>query len=238
VKIGKATTLMLPALFAIALLLASCEQSVSGGGATYKKGLVHDRPSSDAISAGDAAAAAKDFSGAMREYQRASSDKDTQVQASAFNRIGELYESGLGVAQDHAESVKWFKKAALLGNAYGEANLGNCLFFGMGANRDLVEAERWAAKGAERSQRRADEVTPVRSDRSLAIDAQLTQYGDSELLRRTTRDLARVYEGNVEYRLDVRRPGRQHNNTVGQVDGLLDVVGDQQRRVPLLREDP
>jgi TPR repeat protein len=113
-KIGTVAALGLAVLFAVTLLLASCGRSTPQGVATYKKALVHDAPLNDTISAGDRAVSAKDYSGAMREYQKASNDKDPNVQASAFNRIGELYESGLGVAQDHAESVKWFKKAALL----------------------------------------------------------------------------------------------------------------------------
>lgn len=149
-KTGKAAALMFPAILAIALLLGACSRSGSGGGLpTFKKLLVHDTSLNDVISAGDAAAAAKDFSGAMRAYQKAASDSDAKVRASAYNRIGELYESGLGVTQNQAESVEWFTKAAELGNAYGAGNLGNSLFFALGTNRDLAEAERWAKQGAE-----------------------------------------------------------------------------------------
>ena len=43
---------------------------------------------------------------------------------------------------------------------------------------------------------------------------------------------------HVERRLDHRRPRREHDDAVGQMDRLFDVVRDQQARVPFGREDP
>jgi hypothetical protein len=71
------------------------------------------------------------------------------VQGSALNRLGELYERGLGVDQDWSRSFELYQKAAILQNPYGEANLANSLFFGTGTDRDLKEALRWAIKGAQ-----------------------------------------------------------------------------------------
>src|SRR6202042_269480 len=89
------------------------------------------------------------YARAMRQYQNASNDKDPRIQSSAFNRIGELFASGLGVGQNDAESFKWFRNAALLGNPFAEANLGNSYFFGIGVGRNIEEAKRWLERGAE-----------------------------------------------------------------------------------------
>lgn len=117
--------------------------------ATYKKDLVFDRAPTEIIAQGDKALTDKDYSGALKRYQEASKDVSEQVQAAALNRLGELYDRGLGVKQDWARSFDLYQKAAILGNPYAEANLGNALFFGLGTERDLQEALRWALKGAE-----------------------------------------------------------------------------------------
>ena len=117
--------------------------------ATYKKDLVFDRAPNEVIAQGDKALADKDYSGALKRYQEASKDVSGQVQAAALNRMGELYDRGLGVKQDWARSFELYQKAAILGNPYAEANLANALFFGIGTERDLKEAMRWALIGAE-----------------------------------------------------------------------------------------
>jgi len=130
-------------------VLRSAEALASEGVATIKKELVHDPAPNELTATGDRAAAAKDYAEAMRQYLAATQDADTKVQAAAFNRVGELYEGGLGVTQDRAQSFKWFQKSAELGNPYGQANLANCFFFGLGTDRNLEEALRWAKQGAE-----------------------------------------------------------------------------------------
>jgi len=76
------------------------------------------------------------------------------------------------------------------------------------------------------------------SHRHFALNPQLAQDRDPELLRRPTGDLARVRNRDFVYRLNASGSRRQHDDAVGQMDGLLDIVGDQQRGVALLRQDP
>jgi TPR repeat protein len=116
---------------------------------TYKRDLVFDDAPNGVVSQGDKALAEKDYSGALKRYEEASKDVNEKVQSAALNRMGELYDRGLGVKQDWARSFDLYQKAAILGNPYGQANLANALFFGIGAGRNLTEALRWALKGAE-----------------------------------------------------------------------------------------
>jgi TPR repeat protein len=101
------------------------------------------------VSQGDKALAEKDYSGALMRYEVALKDVNEKVQASALNRMGELYERGAGVARDYQRSFSLYEKSAMLGNVYGQANFANSLFFGIGTARNLTEALTWAKKGAE-----------------------------------------------------------------------------------------
>jgi TPR repeat protein len=71
-----------------------------------------------------------------------------------------MYERGRGVAQDYAEAVRWYRKAAEqghanaqfnLGNMYSnlQFNLGNMYFDGRGVPQDYAEAVRWYQKAAD-----------------------------------------------------------------------------------------
>jgi TPR repeat protein len=116
---------------------------------TYKSALVFDDAPNPVVAQGDKALGEKDYSTALQQYEVASKDVNEKVQASALNRMGELYDRGLGVKQDWTRSFDLYEKAAILGNSYGEANLANALFFGIGTDRNLTEALRWALKGAD-----------------------------------------------------------------------------------------
>jgi TPR repeat protein len=117
--------------------------------ATYKTAFIFDAPPNEEISQGDNALAEKDYARALKRYEEASKDVIEKVQASALNRMGELYERGLGVGIDYGRSFDLYQKSAILGNPYGQANFANSLFFGVGTERNLTEALIWAKNGAE-----------------------------------------------------------------------------------------
>ena len=56
---------------------------------------------------------------------------------------------GLNGTQSYEEAVKWFKRAAEAGHAKAQANLGLCLFYGQGVERDVKQAIGWFVKAAE-----------------------------------------------------------------------------------------
>lgn len=69
--------------------------------------------------------------------------------AESFFQTGERYFNGTGLAQDYAEAVKWYRKAAEKGHADAENNLGNCYYYGKGVPQDYTEAVKWYRKAAD-----------------------------------------------------------------------------------------
>ena len=59
------------------------------------------------------------------------------------------YRVGHGVALDYKEAVKWYRKAADQGNAYGQCQLGHCYRDGEGVAQDYKEAVKWYRWAAE-----------------------------------------------------------------------------------------
>ena len=59
-----------------------------------------------------------------------------------------MYYYGKGVAQDNAEALKWYRKAAEQGHASAQYNLGYMYEYGIGVAKDLHEARKWYQKAA------------------------------------------------------------------------------------------
>ena len=69
-------------------------------------------------------------------------------------KIGDCYYYGDNVVKDYVEAAKWYRKAAVQGDApVAQYTLGLCYFNGYGVTRDYVEAYKWlnlaAAQGVE-----------------------------------------------------------------------------------------
>lgn len=71
-----------------------------------------------------------------------------QGKASAQNRLGFMYSTGLGVAQNHKEAVKWHRLSAVQGHASAQYNLGVMYANGLGVAQDYVRAHMWLNLGA------------------------------------------------------------------------------------------
>ena len=64
-----------------------------------------------------------------------------------------MHRRGLGTVEDHAEAARWYRRAADLGNAYGQTSLAEALLQGDGVAKDEPEAARWyRAAVAQREQ--------------------------------------------------------------------------------------
>ena len=72
-----------------------------------------------------------------------------------------MYGNGRGVPQDHAETVKWYRRAAEQGYTKAQYNLGVRYRDGRGVPRDYVQAHMWFSLAASRS--------PLDEDRDLAV---------------------------------------------------------------------
>jgi hypothetical protein len=98
---------------------------------------------------GAEAFARHDYASAMDWYRGAAN----QGFAPAQNRVGYIYQMGLGIAQDFEAAMNWYRKAADQGYANSQYNIGTLYQSGAGVPMDTNEARRWyslaAAQGYE-----------------------------------------------------------------------------------------
>ena len=57
--------------------------------------------------------------------------------------LGDNYEHGFWVAIDHAEAIRWYRKAAEKGDPTARQTMGQMYFDGKGVKQDFAEAARW-----------------------------------------------------------------------------------------------
>ena len=70
--------------------------------------------------------------------------------ASEIDSIGNLHFTGRnGKGINYTEAVKWFRKAAEMGDASGQWHLGICYSNGFGVTKDESEGVKWYRKSAE-----------------------------------------------------------------------------------------
>jgi hypothetical protein len=76
-----------------------------------------------------------------RQLLQAAADREN---TSAQNLLGTCYlNGGYGYEKDARKAVNWFRLAASRGNAFAEANLGICCFYGAGVEKDHAQAAAW-----------------------------------------------------------------------------------------------
>lgn len=85
--------------------------------------------------------------GRMESTRRTSTED-----AARYFEIGERNDTGQGVAKNHVEALKWYHKAAALGNADAMLRIGEKYFKGEGVSKDLVESAKWFQKAADLNQ--------------------------------------------------------------------------------------
>ena len=82
-------------------------------------------------------------------------DKASQGDADSLELLVFYYKHGLGVTKNEAEAVRWCRKAAELGHASAQFNLGNWTAAGEGILKNEAEAYKWlllaSAQGYERA---------------------------------------------------------------------------------------
>ena len=99
---------------------------------------------------------AEHYSGALQIYKRLTVDPGPGYAAAQTN-LGLMYRNGMGVPQNDAEAVKWYRKAAEQGYADAQYNLGNMYDKGRGVPEDKAEALKWWRKAAEQGHEDANE---------------------------------------------------------------------------------
>ncbi len=83
--------------------------------------------------------------------------------------LGNAYHTGQGVAQDNAEAVKWFRRAAEQGDAKAQSNLGFIYGEGLGVSQDDAQALKWFRKAAEQGDARAQYNLGLMYDKGRSV---------------------------------------------------------------------
>ena len=66
-----------------------------------------------------------------------------------WSYLGDMYDEGLGVPQNHAKAVEWFQKAADQGNDMGQVCLAGMYQQGLGVPQNHAKAAQWYQKAAD-----------------------------------------------------------------------------------------
>ena len=132
---------------------------------------------------GDAALLGKNYPLALSKYKNAAVKNNAYAQL----QIGNMYNEGLGVAQDYAEAVKWYKLAAAQGHAGAQYNLGNIYGNGQGVVQDYVRAHMWFNLAATKGQTNAVKNREV-------VSAKMTTHQIAEAQKLARECQARNYK--------------------------------------------
>jgi uncharacterized protein len=97
------------------------------------------------IEDGETAFGRGDWATAMRLWRPLAD----QGVAAAQQRVGTLYDFGLGVPQDYAEALKWYRKAANQNDASAQVMIGQMYAQSRGVARDDATAAKWYRKAAD-----------------------------------------------------------------------------------------
>ena len=89
------------------------------------------------------------LSEAVRYADTAKAIEESNDVSRAMLELGICYYAGMGVASNHVEAVKWYRKSAERGYAAAQSNLGWCYGSGIGVAKDVVEAVKWYRRAAE-----------------------------------------------------------------------------------------
>ena len=93
---------------------------------------------------GLAAYKAREFDRAVQLLKPLADKGDPEAQ----EKIGRLFERGMGVKKDFTQAEYWYRKAAEQGDPAAQARLGFMYRIGEGVTRDPRQAARWYAMGA------------------------------------------------------------------------------------------
>ena len=89
--------------------------------------------------------------------------------------LGVMYEEGIGVSRDPAESIVWFRKAADQGDSTAQKYLGDMYRNGAGVRADAGEAMKWYRRSAEQGDGTAQAMLGLIYERGLGVKRDLVQ---------------------------------------------------------------
>ena len=108
------------------------------------------------------------LSEAVRLEGTAKTSAESNDVSRAQFELGICYHAGMGVASNHVEAVKWYRKAAERGYAAAQFCLGACCHHGVGVKKDVDEALSWYRKavagGYKEAQQSIDKILKNREN--------------------------------------------------------------------------
>jgi uncharacterized protein len=87
----------------------------------------------------------------------------------AQTKVGGMYASGLGVAQDYEEAIKWFRRAAEGGQVLAQTGLGVIYAKGEGVAQNYAEAIKWFRTAAAQDEAEAQCWLGLMYDTGLGV---------------------------------------------------------------------
>ena len=97
---------------------------------------------------------------ALKLYRSAAQAGDVAAQ----NNLGELLETGRGLAREPTQALEWYRKSARSGFAPAQFNLARMFAFGNGTERDAATARTWASKALAQGIAQAKELLKLIAD--------------------------------------------------------------------------
>ena len=88
-----------------------------------------------------------------------------QGDAAAQTYLGVMYQIGQGVPQNHAEAVRWYRKAAKQGNASAQFDLGVMYTKGHGVTQGYVQAHMWFSLAGAQGHKQAVKNRDIAAER-------------------------------------------------------------------------
>jgi len=98
---------------------------------------------------------AKHYTAALYLYKKVAENGN----AAAQNRLGYIYQNGLGITMNVNKANEWFRKSAENGDEWGQYNLGVNYQYGQGLEQDEKKAMYWLKKS--KAQGNADAATQI-----------------------------------------------------------------------------
>ncbi len=94
----------------------------------------------------------------------------------ALYGVASCYSNGIGITVDYAKAVEYYKKAADLGDAAAENNLGSCYKNGYGGlEKNNKEAFSWYQKAANKGYREAQKNLGICYENGYGVEISITK---------------------------------------------------------------
>jgi len=131
--------------------------------------------------------------------------------ANAQNKVGEIYEKGMGGTPDYESAAIWYRRAADQGYTRAQINLGFLYERGLGVTEDRKQALNWYRKASD-----LPDAVLLDSEEAQAASLQLQQL---------QRDLARTQQQLEAARTELRQRARELENENRRLRRELDRKG-------------